>query len=130
MAALIHTYSHDVDFQRDVHAGDSFEVLYDQPTTAKGKPIGEGTIVYAALHIGGKVKPIYRVTFSDNSVDYFDDSGHSIRRTLLRTPVAAAHITSGFGMRMHPILGYSKMHKGVDFGAPAGAAMLPPVTAR
>ena len=120
MASLIHTYSHDVDFQRDIHPGDSFEVLYDQPVTAKGKMIGEGTIVYAALHVGGKVKPISRVTFSDNAVDYFDETGRSIRRTLLRTPVAAARITSGFGMRMHPLLGYSKMHKGVDFGAPMG----------
>jgi len=120
MAALIHIYAHDIDFQRDIHPGDRFEVLYDQPTTAQGKPVGEGTIIYAAINVGGKIKPIYRVTFSDNSVDYFDEHGQSIRRALLRTPVAAAHITSGFGMRVHPLLGYSKMHKGVDFGAPIG----------
>ena len=72
------------------------------------------------MHIGDEVKPIYRVIFADNSVDYFDAAGHSTRRALLRTPVAAAHITSGFGMRIHPLLGYSKMHKGVDFGAPIG----------
>jgi murein DD-endopeptidase MepM/ murein hydrolase activator NlpD len=58
--------------------------------------------------------------FSDKTVDYFDDQGRSVRRALLRTPVAAARVTSGFGMRMHPLLGYSKMHKGVDFGAPTG----------
>jgi murein DD-endopeptidase MepM/ murein hydrolase activator NlpD len=121
MATLIRTYSHDIDFQRDIHPGDSFEVLYDQSTTAKGKSVGEGTIIYAAMHVGGKDKPIYRVTFSDNTVDYFDASGRSIRRALLRTPVAAARITSGYGMRIHPLLGYSKMHKGVDFGAPMGA---------
>ncbi len=121
MATLIRTYSHDIDFQRDIHPGDSFEVMYDQSVTAKGKAVGEGTIIYAAMHIGGKIKPIYRATFSDNTIDYFDETGHSIRRALLRTPVAAARITSGFGMRMHPLLGYSKMHKGVDFGAPTGA---------
>ena len=121
MAAFIRTYSHDVDFQRDIQPGDSFEILYDQSITAKGKPVGEGTIVYASLHVNGKDKPIYRVTFADNSTDYFDASGRSIRRALLRTPVAAARITSSFGMRMHPLLGYSKMHKGVDFGAPMGA---------
>jgi murein DD-endopeptidase MepM/ murein hydrolase activator NlpD len=86
----------------------------------QGKPVGDGSIIYAAMHIGGEVKPIYRVTFADKTVDYFDATGHSAKRALLRTPVAAAHITSGFGMRMHPILGYSKMHKGVDFGAPIG----------
>jgi murein DD-endopeptidase MepM/ murein hydrolase activator NlpD len=120
MAALIRVYAHDIDFQRDVHPGDSFEILYDQPKTAQGKPVGEGSIIYAAMHIDGEVKPIYRVTFADKTVDYFDAAGHSARRALLRTPVAAAHITSGFGMRVHPLLGYSKMHKGVDFGAPIG----------
>jgi hypothetical protein len=120
MATLLRTYAHDIDFQRDIHPGDSFEVLYDQSVTAKGKSVGEGTIIYAAMHVGGKTKPIYRVTFSDNTVDYFDEAGRSIRRALLRTPVAAAKVTSGFGMRMHPLLGYTKMHKGVDFGAPIG----------
>lgn len=121
MASLIRIYSHDIDFQRDIHPGDKFEILYDQPTTANGKAVGEGTIVYAAMTIAGKVKPIYRVTFNDKTVEYFDERGQSIRRALLRTPVAAARITSGYGMRVHPLLGYSKMHKGVDFGAPMGA---------
>ena len=120
MAAMIHVYAHDIDFQRDLHPGDRFEILYDQPKTAQGKPVGEGSIIYAAMHIGDEVKPIYRVTFADKTVDYFDATGHSAKRALLRTPVAAAHITSGFGMRIHPLLGYSKMHKGVDFGAPIG----------
>jgi murein DD-endopeptidase MepM/ murein hydrolase activator NlpD len=120
MASLIHIYSHDIDFQRDIHPGDKFEVLYDQPTTTQGKAVGEGDVIYAALTVGGKIHPIYRVTFSDKTVDFFDDRGQSVRRTLLRTPVAAAHITSGFGMRMHPLLGYTKMHKGVDFGASIG----------
>jgi murein DD-endopeptidase MepM/ murein hydrolase activator NlpD len=120
MASLIRIYSHDIDFQRDIHSGDHFEILYDQPMTAQGRTVGEGSIIYAALNIGGRVHPVWRVTFTDNTVDYFDDSGHSTRRALLRTPVAAARITSGFGMRVHPLLGYSKMHKGVDFGAPTG----------
>jgi hypothetical protein len=120
MAALIRVYAHDVDFQRDIHPGDSFEILYDQPKTVQGKPVGEGSIIYAAMHIGDQIKPIYRVTFSDKTVDYFDAAGHSTRRALLRTPVASVRITSGFGMRLHPILGYSRMHKGVDFGAAIG----------
>ncbi len=120
MASMMRIYSHAVDFQRDIHPGDSFEILYDQPTAAGDKPVGQGDIVYAALTIGGKVKPVYRAAFADGSLDYVDEKGQSIRRALLRTPVAAAHITSGFGMRINPILGYSKMHQGVDFGAPPG----------
>jgi len=120
MASLIRIYSHSLDFQRDIHPGDKFEVLYDQSTTAKGKAVGDSTIVYAQLTIAGKPHALYRVTFSDGTADYFDERGQSLRRALLRTPVAAAHITSGYGMRVHPLLGYSKMHKGVDFGAPIG----------
>ena len=121
MASLMRIYAHDVDFQRDLHPGDKLDILYDQPMTQNGKPVGDGAVIYAALTINDEVKPIYRVSFSDNTIDYFNDHGQSVRRALLRTPVAAAHVTSGFGMRMHPLLGYSKMHKGVDFGAPIGA---------
>ncbi len=120
MAALIRAYSHEIDFQRDLHAGDKFEVLYDQPTAKDGTPVGQGVIIYAALIIRDKVRPLYRVTFGDGAVDYFNELGQSVKRSLLRTPVEGARVTSGFGMRIHPLLGYSKMHKGVDFGAPTG----------
>jgi murein DD-endopeptidase MepM/ murein hydrolase activator NlpD len=120
MAALLNIYSHEVDFQRDIQRGDKFAVMYDQPSTAEGKAVGEGTIIFAALEVGGKRKAVYRVVFSDGSAEYFNDRGQSARRTLMRTPIAAGRITSGFGMRRHPILGFSKMHKGVDFGAPIG----------
>lgn len=119
MAALIRVYSHSIDFQRDIHPGDRFEVLYDQPTAKDGTPIGEGTIIYAALEVDGKIKPLYRVTFGDGTVDYFDAKGQSIRRALLKTPVDSAHVTSRYGMRN--LFGYSRMHKGVDFGAAYGA---------
>lgn len=120
MAALVRAYSHEVDFQRDLHSGDRFEVLYDQSTARNGTPVGQGVIIYAALVINGKTKPLYRVTFGDGAIDYFDERGQSVRRSLLRTPVEGARMTSGFGMRMHPLLGYSKMHQGVDFGASTG----------
>jgi murein DD-endopeptidase MepM/ murein hydrolase activator NlpD len=120
MAAMIRVYAHSIDFQRDIHPGDRFEILYDQPKTVQGKPVGEGSIIYAAIHMDGQIKPIYRVTFADKTVDYFDAKGRSARRALLRTPVAAARVTSRYGMRMHPLLGYSKMHQGVDFGASPG----------
>jgi murein DD-endopeptidase MepM/ murein hydrolase activator NlpD len=120
MAAMIRAYSHAIDFQRDLHPGDKFEVLYDQPTAHDGTPVGQGVIIYAAIQLGAKVLPLYRVTFGDGTVDYFDERGKSVKRALLRTPVDGARMTSGFGMRMHPLLGYSKMHQGVDFGAPTG----------
>lgn len=121
MATLIRIYSHSIDFQHDIHPGDRFEILFDQSKTAKGKPVGDSTIVYAVMRVDGKDHALYRVTFNDGTSDYFDERGQTVRRALLRTPVAAAHITSGFGMRIHPLLGYSKMHKGTDFGAPTGA---------
>lgn len=120
MAGLIRAYSHEIDFQRDIQPGDKFEVLYDQPSARNGSPIGQGVIIYAALITGGKTFPLYRVTFGDGTVDYFNERGQSVKRSLLRTPVETARVTSGYGMRRHPLLGYSKMHKGVDFGAPSG----------
>jgi murein DD-endopeptidase MepM/ murein hydrolase activator NlpD len=120
MASLIRAYSHEIDFQRDLRKGDKFEVLYDQPTAQDGTPVGQGIVVYAALIIGNSKRPIYRVTFKDGVVDYFDAKGRSIKRSLLRTPLEHPRITSPYGQRRHPILGYSKMHKGVDFGASHG----------
>ncbi|WP_245986492.1 M23 family metallopeptidase [Azospirillum thermophilum] len=120
MMALIRTYSHDIDFQRDLQPGDRFEVLYEKIATVDGKPVGEGDILYAALILSGEEMAIYRHKTRDGRVDYYNRDGESIRRALLRTPIDGARITSGFGMRHHPILGYSKVHKGVDFGAPSG----------
>ncbi len=120
MASLIRAYAHEIDFQRDIRAGDKFEVLYDQPMAQNGTAVGQGVIIYAALIIGNKTHPLYRVTFGDGEVDYFNERGQSVKRSLLRTPLESARVTSGFGVRRHPILGYSKMHKGTDFGAPTG----------
>ncbi|WP_119679428.1 M23 family metallopeptidase [Indioceanicola profundi] len=120
LAALIRTYSYDVDFQRDVHEGDGFEVLFDRYTTEDGSIAREGAIRYAALKLGNKVLPVYRYEFQDGTVDYFTRKGESIRKALLRTPIDGARISSKFGMRRHPVLGYSKMHKGMDFAAPTG----------
>lgn len=120
MMALIKDYSYDVDFQRDLQPGDRFEVLYERLVTTDGKVAGEGDVLYAALVLSGEELPIYRHRTRDGRVDYYNREGESIRRALLRTPIDGAKITSGFGMRHHPILGFSKMHKGMDFGAPTG----------
>ncbi|MEJ0062012.1 MAG: M23 family metallopeptidase [Alphaproteobacteria bacterium] len=120
MAAMIHAFSHTVDFQRDLQPGDKFRVLYDQPRTKSGQPAGDATIIYAALEVGGVAKAVYRVLYSDGTSEYFNDKGESVRRGLMRTPIDGARLSSSFGMRRHPILGYSKFHKGIDFAAPTG----------
>lgn len=113
---IIKTYSYNIDFQRDVKQGDHFEVLYEQAGSADS-----ATLIYAALEVDGRIMPIYRVALPSGGFAYYDAKGEAIRKGLLRTPVEGAHLTSGFGMRHHPIMGYNRMHKGVDFGAPYGA---------
>ncbi len=120
MMAFLQNFSYDVDFQRDLQPGDRFEVMYEKLVTADGTEAGEGELLYASLTLSGDDMPIYRFKSRDGRIDYYNDDGESIRRALLRTPIDGARITSGFGMRHHPILGFSKMHKGVDFGAPSG----------
>ncbi|HYD70526.1 M23 family metallopeptidase [Azospirillum sp.] len=120
MMAVIRTYSYEVDFQRDLQPGDRFEVLYERKVTEDGQVAGEGDVLYANLILSGDATPIYRHAVRDGRIDYYNRDGESIRRALLRTPIDGAKLTSGFGMRHHPILGYSKMHKGMDFGAPTG----------
>jgi murein DD-endopeptidase MepM/ murein hydrolase activator NlpD len=121
LTTLIKSYSYLVDFQREVKPGDRFEVLYEQPTNDEGLPAGEPTLIYAALQVAGKITPVYRVAMPGGAFEYYDAAGRSIRKGLLRTPVEGARLTSSFGMRLHPLLGFSRMHKGVDFGAPHGA---------
>jgi murein DD-endopeptidase MepM/ murein hydrolase activator NlpD len=118
---IIKTYSYNIDFQRELKSGDRFEVLYEQATDKDGHGTGEATLIYAALQNGGKIMPIYRVAMPGGGYEYFDAKGESIRKGLLRTPVEGARLTSGFGMRRHPIMGFSRMHKGIDFGAPYGS---------
>ena len=124
LADLIRAYSFDVDFQREIRTGDSFEVLYEVYRDENGNVVRYGAPLFAELNVSGVTLPIYSYTPSSGFTDYFNDKGESVRKALLRTPVDGAKITSGFGMRDHPLLGYSRMHKGVDFGAPSGTPIL------
>jgi len=119
LADLIQVFSYDIDFQREVQKGDQFALLYNL-VTADGAIVDTGAIQVAEMTVRGKLHRYYRFKDEHGFWDYFDDKGRSVRKALLRTPVDGARLTSGFGKRRHPVLGYTKMHRGVDFGAPSG----------
>ncbi|MGO8916984.1 MAG: M23 family metallopeptidase [Stellaceae bacterium] len=125
LSEMIHAFSYDVDFQRDLQPEDSFEVLYERLYDERGKAVGTGEIAYAAMTVSGKTLKLYRyLPAGARTAEFFTASGESVKKALLRTPVDGARLSSGFGMRLHPILGYTKMHRGVDFAAPPGSPIM------
>jgi murein DD-endopeptidase MepM/ murein hydrolase activator NlpD len=117
---LIRIYSYDVDFQRKVQPGDSFEVLY---AGEEETPVADSRneVLFATLTVGGDTKKFYRFHSPDDGlVDYYDESGKSAKKFLVRKPVLSGIMRSGFGLRRHPILGYTKMHTGVDWATDSG----------
>jgi murein DD-endopeptidase MepM/ murein hydrolase activator NlpD len=117
---MVRIYSYDVDFQRKVQPGDSFDVFFAGED--EGATITEKTeVLFASLTVGGETKKYYRFQTPDDSViDYYDETGKSAKKFLVRKPVNNAIMRSGFGARRHPILGYVKMHTGVDWATPYG----------
>ncbi len=121
-ANAIRMFSYAVDFQRDVREGDTLDVLYDTYETDDGYVAKTGDIIYARMMLSGREYTLYRYQDKEGQSDYYTPEGKSIRKStgLMKTPIAFGRMTSGFGARRHPVLGYTKMHKGVDFGAPTG----------
>ncbi|UCH75300.1 MAG: peptidoglycan DD-metalloendopeptidase family protein [Rhodospirillales bacterium] len=120
LADLIQIYSFDVDFQRDIRNGDGFTVMYERFVDETGTTVRTGNILRASMTLSGRERALYRFETANGTIDYFDEDGKSARRSLMRTPINGARLSSGYGNRRHPILGYTKLHTGTDFAAPRG----------
>lgn len=120
LSQMIHLFSFDIDFQRDIHTGDGFTVYYEQFADERGLFVSHGPVLFASLTVGDRCIRAYRHTTPDGVTDYYNEEGETVRKKLIRTPIDGARLTSGYGMRRHPILGYSRMHRGLDFAAPRG----------
>lgn len=121
---LIRLYSFDVDFQRDLHPGDNFEVVFERLYDEEGNHVAEGAITYAVLTLSGKRHQLFRHVRPDGRPGYFDEDGESAEKALMRTPIDGARLSSRYGPRKHPILGYTRMHRGLDFAAPRGTPIM------
>ena len=117
-------YGFQVDFQRDIWKNDSFQIIYEQFLNSDGEIVETGNIIFANLNLQSEDLKLYRHEYEKNKIDYFDENGKSIKKTLMKTPINGARLSSSFGKRKHPILGFTKMHTGTDFAAPMGTPIL------
>ena len=117
-------YGFQIDFQRDVWKNDSFQIIYEQFTNEDNVVVDTGEIIFANLNLQDTDYQLYKFEYEENKIDYFDENGKSIRKTLMKTPINGARLSSSYGKRKHPILGYTKMHTGTDFAAPKGTPIM------
>ncbi len=116
-------YGFQIDFQRDIWKNDSFQIVYETFSDTNDKVLDTGKILYANLILQGKENDLYIFKTKDG-YEHFDPGGKSVKKSLMKTPINGARLSSSFGMRKHPILGYNKMHKGTDFAAPEGTPIM------
>ena len=116
-------YGFEIDFQRDIWKNDIFQIIYEYYINADSEILETGNILYANLILQGKEYPLYYFK-TKNESDHYDERGQSIKKTLMKTPINGARLSSGFGKRKHPILGFTKMHTGTDFAAPKGTPIM------
>lgn len=120
LGKMINVFSFDVDFQREIQPGDKFALMFEEMRTDEGDTVDQGEVLMAEMVLSGDTKRYYRFKDQNGFYDYYNAQGQSARKALLKTPVDGARISSRFGKRKHPILGYTKKHTGVDFAAPRG----------
>ena len=116
-------YGFQIDFQRDIWKDDTFQIVYETFTGSKDKTLDTGNILYANLILQGKDNSLYLFKTKDG-FEHFDEYGKSVKKSLMKTPINGARLSSSFGMRKHPILGFNKMHRGTDFAAPMGTPIM------
>ena len=116
-------YGFEIDFQRDIRKGDTFEIFYEKFLDDNDVVRDTGKIIYAHMNVNNREINLYN--FNDgNELGYYDINGKSIVKSLMKTPINGARLSSSFGMRKHPILGFNKMHRGTDFAAPKGTPIM------
>jgi len=116
-------FGFEVDFQRDIRTGDAFEIYYEQYVDDDNVVRNTGKIIYASMFVNNKELSLYNFKH-DNKEGYYDVDGKSVIKTLMKTPINGARLSSSFGIRKHPILGYNKLHQGTDFAAPTGTPIM------
>jgi murein DD-endopeptidase MepM/ murein hydrolase activator NlpD len=120
---LLRIMSYDVDFKQKVRPGDSFELFFEAKQNADGDNI-PGKLLYVAMTVEGETTSYYRFRASDGTIDFYNGRGSNSRKFLMKKPVKVGRFTSGFGYRVHPLLGIRRMHTGVDWAAPRGTPIM------
>ncbi len=117
-------YEYSVDFQRDIQPGDAFEMFFEVARDKKGNVVKAGDLLYTSFAPRGKAMNYYLYEDADGRENFYDKDGKTAKRKLRATPINGARLSSRFGKRRHPILGYQKMHSGIDFAAPRGTPIM------
>ena len=124
VAQFARLYGFEVDFQRDLKKNDKIKIFYERYLDDDGVPQRTGNIIYSEITNVERNIILYRYEYPNGSIAYFTPEGKSIEKSLMRTPINGAKLSSRYGFRIHPILGYNQMHQGTDFAAPIGTPVM------
>ena len=124
VAQFARLYGFEVDFQRDLKKNDKIKIFYERYLDDDGVSQRTGNIIYSEITNVERNIILYRYEYPNGSIAYFTPEGKSIEKSLMRTPINGAKLSSRYGFRIHPILGYNQMHQGTDFAAPIGTPVM------